>query len=544
MRKGTFSVKKAGSNSAAHNSRENAPKYLIGLESNSENYYELIQSDKDFILEAQQIYKDKIGQSMQKKQIPNLVQETVLTLQKNQDENSVKDLFQKLKNKYGGHELLEVSVHRDEGHFEKDGIAYYPTKNILKKDEAWYIQSDPNSKEFDIKVDINDFKKVFNYHAHAKFSMFDKELGKSARMQKKDMSERIKFVSQELGLVFSPDKKTSRIQKPVHQVKDEHHAKAQQQQKQQYNYRDYQKQIIALNTENKELKRELHNLNSQVKNGKADIQQLELKLQTVSNAVKDKVVLSPEEKKLEAYVHDLKRYASYIKEPEIKRSMLEEMKELAERKGDRYGHELSYIENKYEEYFIEQVYDIDEIKSTQKSYIRAFKEILPSAKNEKEVVEYVKTLKNELESSKKALEVSEASKSDLRAPEQDMSYLKTKNKELYNANRALYNKNTSLEHKNKTLTSTVAELESKVSYLSSMHSKNSSLTKPKSEATLSDELEKMNKEIETRLKLDKARENFEKIQAMKNKQIDYPSITKEDLQKAEKPKSNNRDLSR
>ena len=134
MRKGTFSVKKAGSNSAAHNSRENAPKYLIGLESNSENYYELIQSDKDFILEAQQIYKDKIGQSMQKKQIPNLVQETVLTLQKNQDENSVKDLFQKLKNKYGGHELLEVSVHRDEGHFEKDGIAYYPTKNILKKD--------------------------------------------------------------------------------------------------------------------------------------------------------------------------------------------------------------------------------------------------------------------------------------------------------------------------------------------------------------------------------------------------------------------------
>lgn len=226
MRKGTFSAKRAGSNSAAHNSRINPPKYLIGLEENSKNYYKLFQSDEAFILEAQKIYKDKIGQSMQKKQLPNLVQETVLTLKKNQDENDVIKLFEKLHLKFGGHELLEVSVHRDEGHFEKGGIAFYPTKNILKKDDDWYIQSDPNSKEFDIKVDISDFKKKYNYHAHAKFSMFDKNLGKTARMQKRDMSERIKFVSEKLGLLFTPDPKTSRTRKSVKQVKNEYHSRA------------------------------------------------------------------------------------------------------------------------------------------------------------------------------------------------------------------------------------------------------------------------------------------------------------------------------
>ena len=231
MRKGTFSVKKANSNSSKHNSRENAPKYLIGLEFETSNYYELINSDDNFIIEAQNIYKNKIKQSMQKSQVDNLIQETVLTLKPEQNENDVKDLFSKLHKKYGGHEILELSVHRDEGHFVKDEIAYYPTKNILNKNGDWYICSDlniekPKENDFDKKVNIEDYKKVYNYHAHVKFSMFDRELGKSARMQKKDMSERIKFVSDELGLIFSPGI-DSRITKSVSQIKDEHLVKAQ-----------------------------------------------------------------------------------------------------------------------------------------------------------------------------------------------------------------------------------------------------------------------------------------------------------------------------
>ena len=152
-------------------------------------------------------------------------------MQPNQDEKDVKDLFKKLNQKYGGHELLEIAIHRDEGYFLKDDIAYYPTKNILNKNGDWFVCSDtsiakPKVTDFDAKVNINEFEKVYNYHAHAKFSMFDRETGKTARMQKKDMSERIKFVSDELGLLFAPDQETSRIKKSVNLVKDEHLARA------------------------------------------------------------------------------------------------------------------------------------------------------------------------------------------------------------------------------------------------------------------------------------------------------------------------------
>ncbi|OCL81828.1 hypothetical protein [Arcobacter porcinus] len=82
MRKGTFSVQTATAFSSKHNSRELAPKYLV--DSSAKNYYELIKKDEDFIQEAQVIYKEKIRQTMQKKQVENLVQETILTLQPHQ----------------------------------------------------------------------------------------------------------------------------------------------------------------------------------------------------------------------------------------------------------------------------------------------------------------------------------------------------------------------------------------------------------------------------------------------------------------------------
>ena len=200
MRKGTFSVQSASVHSSKHNSREEAPRYLIGLESGKSNYYELIVEDEEFVENAKLKYKECVKQNMQKKQIPGLIKETILTLQEYQDENDVKALFEELNKKYGGHFLTEVSVHRDEGHFVRNDIAYYPTKNILNKENDWYICSDmhikkPKKDDFDIKVDINEFQKVYNYHAHAKFSMFDMDTGKTARIDKKAMSSRIKFIS-------------------------------------------------------------------------------------------------------------------------------------------------------------------------------------------------------------------------------------------------------------------------------------------------------------------------------------------------------------
>lgn len=228
MRKGTFSVENAKAHSSKHNSRELSPKYLI--DDTKSNYYELIIKDEEFKEQAQLKYKEIIKQNMQKKQIPGLIKETVLTIKENQNEDDIKSLFKELNKEFGGHHLTELSIHRDEGHFLKDDIAYYPTKNILKKENEWYICSDinitkPKKDDFDKLVDIDDFQKIYNYHAHAKFSMFDMSTGKIARMNKGQMSKRIKFVSDYLGLDYNPGKDRF-ITKSVNQIKDEHLVKA------------------------------------------------------------------------------------------------------------------------------------------------------------------------------------------------------------------------------------------------------------------------------------------------------------------------------
>lgn len=300
MRKGTFSVQTANPNSAKHNSRELAPKYLI--DTSAKNYYELLKKDDDFILEAQAIYKEKIKQTMQKKQVENLIQETVLTLQPNQDEKDVKDLFKKLNQKYGGHELLEVAIHRDEGYFSKDDIAYYPTKNILNKNGDWYVCSDnsikkPKQDDFDRIVNIDEFEKVYNYHAHAKFSMFDRETGKTARMQKKDMSERIKFVSDELGLLFAPDQETSRIKKSVNLVKDEHLVRARELETQKE-----LKQELAKAKDLQEINKQLREELKQAAATRADYAQLEALNKDLKEQLKDKTLTVDElNKKIDEY---------------------------------------------------------------------------------------------------------------------------------------------------------------------------------------------------------------------------------------------------
>ena len=259
MRKGSFSVQKAKAHSSKHNSREQQPKYLI--DSSGKNYYELIIEDEHFIEQAKLKYKETVKQNMQKKQIPGLIKETVLTIQKHQNENDIKSLFKELNKEFGGHHLTEVSIHRDEGYFLKDDIAYYPTKNILRKDDNWYVCSDtsiekPKKSDFNKLVKINEFQKVYNYHAHAKFSMFDMETGKTARMNKSQMSKRIKFVSNYLDLDYNPNRASRHVRKSVNQVKDEHLVKANEKSLELAKQKDLKLEVAKLREELKELKAE------------------------------------------------------------------------------------------------------------------------------------------------------------------------------------------------------------------------------------------------------------------------------------------------
>ncbi|WP_295022309.1 hypothetical protein [Sulfurimonas sp.] len=231
----TFSVLKATAHSSAHNSREDMPDYLIGFKDGNENSYDLRHSDSDFLELAKVKYQEVTGQKMQQKQIDALIKETVLTLEDHHTEADVQKVFDTLNKRYGGHYITELSIHKDEGHFEdKNGITYYPTKDILQKEDGWYIvplaeslemkpSYKPKKHEFNEQVEINDFKPIHNIHAHVKFSMFDLETGKTGRMKHNELNDRIKTAAHILKLEYNPEKAIKK-RTPVEQIKTQHKA--------------------------------------------------------------------------------------------------------------------------------------------------------------------------------------------------------------------------------------------------------------------------------------------------------------------------------
>ena len=444
MRKGTFSVQTANPNSAKHNSRELAPKYLI--DTSAKNYYELLKKDDDFILEAQAIYKEKIKQTMQKKQVENLIQETVLTLQPNQDENDVKDLFKKLNKKYGGHELLEVAIHRDEGYFLKDDIAYYPTKNILNKNGDWYVCSDnsikkPKQDDFDRIVNIDEFEKVYNYHAHAKFSMFDRETGKTARMQKKDMSERIKFVSDELGLLFAPDQETSRIKKSVNLVKDEHLVRARELEAQKE-----LKQELAKAKDLQEINKKLREELKQAAATREDYAKLEALNKDLKEQLKDKTLTVDElNKKIDEYKQEKAPKTNEIvlddkSIPEKEKEVLKQFtSDLTISMQNHIKKEIVTVKTGLLKSEDKELNIIDEpnslFKGIQKAFLNQFNVIYELAKEKAK--EFYKDI--------------------IKSKDTEISELKEKNKELLNSNFNKDKKIERLEEQNKVLSTGVLE---------------------------------------------------------------------------------------
>ncbi|WP_323644976.1 hypothetical protein [Aliarcobacter butzleri] len=269
MRKASFSVEKVSSNTDAHNTREHSPKYLLGCEQDNPNVYIKYYDYEEFQTLAENRYVEVNNQKMQQKQKDSMFEEALISLEKNHTEKDIENLFKDLNKKFTGHTLINLAIHRDEGHFEKDGIEYYPTKHILQKDDGWYILDEddteilqalqdkdfkPKNEDFKVKVNIEDFNKVYNYHAHAVFSRFDLELGKSARLQKKDMSERYKFVAEKMQMRYAPDESRF-VKKSINQYKNDKSNSRNERlilKKQLEN--EHQKELEKLRDENKSLK--------------------------------------------------------------------------------------------------------------------------------------------------------------------------------------------------------------------------------------------------------------------------------------------------
>ena len=210
MGKASFSVGKLTQHSQSHINRENGLNYAVVENSRANSFNKYYEYD-DFLQKAKDRYKEQVKQNMQNSAIANIFQEAIISIDGHHTSEDILDLFFELKQKYGGHELISLTIHKDEGYFTKNNQNFYPHKNILKKeDNNWYITQDglngKKPEDFSQKVDISEFSTVLTPHAHAIFSMFDFSLGRNARMQKKDMMERLRFVATLLKMDYSLQK--------------------------------------------------------------------------------------------------------------------------------------------------------------------------------------------------------------------------------------------------------------------------------------------------------------------------------------------------
>lgn len=133
MGKASFSVGKLTQHSQSHINRENGLNYAVVENSRANSFNKYYEYD-EFLQKAQDRYKEKVKQNMQNSAIVNIFQEAIIAIDGHHTSEDILDLFFELKQKYGGHELISLTIHKDEGYFTKNNQNFYPHKNILKKD--------------------------------------------------------------------------------------------------------------------------------------------------------------------------------------------------------------------------------------------------------------------------------------------------------------------------------------------------------------------------------------------------------------------------
>lgn len=245
----------------AHNNREHKIDYLVEgdffcdkTEQEAQKYLHSLK------LEAQKNYTTRTKQKMQiDLNDPKYYWSASINLNANHTLEDVRKLAQKFEEKFGW-QNIQIALHRDEG--KADGTR----KNL---------------------------------HAHIEFLMVSKEglsVFKKKDFRAKAMSEIQTFVAQELkmerGKIYKEEGEFKKHLKPaayrehIQTVEKEQEKVLKKEkelcsvkEKSVYDFRDFQQQITALSTENIDLKKELHKLNTKVNKGQADVQILEKRLE-------------------------------------------------------------------------------------------------------------------------------------------------------------------------------------------------------------------------------------------------------------------------
>lgn len=240
----SINIQTATAHSFKHNDRTDTPSYLVDSPSLNEcnlGHEEAQNILNNYVKEAEKYRKDNGLRAMKKDTIKSV--EAVVNLNASHTLKDVEKLAKTIEKEFG-FRAVQIAVHRDEG---KD------TKNK-------------------------------NYHAHIVMCNLTPEGKTIQRTLGRDGLKKLQDITaKELWMVRG--KEGSKAERLDHK---QYRAVAQEREDIAYSFREYQKRITALETENTDLKKDLHRLNTQVNKGNATVQELEKQL---SEALESKKAL-------------------------------------------------------------------------------------------------------------------------------------------------------------------------------------------------------------------------------------------------------------
>ncbi len=308
----------SSSGALIHNERIFSPDYLI---SNDKKINEYKSYTDLHISELENLAKiDYQKHSINNRKLPKtatLIKEAILNLNENhtlQDLEKVKDTLEK---EYG-YKISNISIHKDEGYI------YTSTKNYtMGKNQFKNLEETPHIAELDLKDnkfyewnlnnnkwvkgdEIKDYKIEKNYHAHIVMLNYDFSKHRTIRNNLKDLSKMQTLVAKDLnmergkcssiveakriGVEVEQSRKRINIKEYKVQKRKENELlkEVKELKKELYNFKDMQKTITALELTSDE-KKELHSLNSKVKNQAATIEELNKKINELTVKGKDNI---------------------------------------------------------------------------------------------------------------------------------------------------------------------------------------------------------------------------------------------------------------
>lgn len=318
MATSSIHIETSSAGALIHNERVFSPDYLITNNKNINEYKSYTNLHiSDLEKRAKEDYQKH---SINNRKLPKnatLIKEAILNLNENhtlQDLEKVKDTLEK---EYG-YKISNISIHRDEGYIYTSTKNYTMGRNQFKnleetpfiaeldlKDNKFYEWNLNNNKW--VKGDeIKDYKIEKNYHAHVVMLNYDFSKHRTIRNNLKDLSKMQTLVARDLnmergkcssiveaqriGVEVEQSRKRINIKEyKVQKRKEKELEKEIKELKQEiYNFKDMQKSITSLELTSDE-KKELHRLNSKVKNQEATIEELNKKINELTVKNKDNI---------------------------------------------------------------------------------------------------------------------------------------------------------------------------------------------------------------------------------------------------------------